>query len=179
LVFSKTGDVPLAINRNNADPEMWSGSTIATDMTCSHCTDALAAFCSDVRSQGRPFTVVLGPIREEVLENLPEVRNVDNDRRARVQAVLQRCGGTMFDITQYSVLSDACFANAVHLNANGMRALTEQLARFRRGEILVKGMPLSCSVASVSANAKGGEVEDPPGQGPDGRLLPTAPESSR
>jgi len=160
LVFSKTGDVPLEINQANADPEMWNGDTIDADIACTHCTDALAAFCSDVRSQGRAFTLVLGPVREGVLERYPEVRDVDDDRRARIQAVLDQCGGKMFDITQYFVLSDACFANAVHLNANGMQALTAQFERFRRGETLAKGASLPCGGFPVSAAANPREPEN-------------------
>ena len=147
LVFSKTGAAPLAMNRDNADPVSWNGDNMIAETTCTHCTDALASFCREVRSQGLPFTVVLGPIRDEVLERRPELHAVAEDHRARVRAVVQDCGGTLFDITSFFTLSDACFANSVHLNAQGMYALTEQLERFRRHETLVKGKSLTCSAA--------------------------------
>ena len=170
LVFSKTGDVPLEINQDNADPRSWNADTMTVEMACAHCTDTLAAFCREVRSQDRPFTVVLGPIREEVLERYPKLRAEDDDRRARVQAVVQQCGGTLFDVTQFFTLSDACFADAVHLNAQGMYAVTEQLERFRRDETFVKGKSLSCGAARVAAGpdfGEGGHVEDHLQAGPD------------
>lgn len=147
LVFSRTGDAPLEINKDNSDPALWNGDTMTAETTCAHCTDALAAFCTEVRSQGRPFTVVLGPIRQEVLERYPELRAVDDDHRARVRAVVQQCGGTLFDVTSFFTFSDACFANSVHLNARGMYALTEQLEHFRRHETFAKGQLLSCGAA--------------------------------
>lgn len=163
LVFSKTGDVPLEINQGDADPRLWNGDTISVEMACAHCTDTLAAFCREVRSQGRPFTVVLGPIREEVLERYPNIRAEEDDRRARVRAVVQQCGGTLFDVTEFFTVSDICFANDVHLNAQGMHAVTEQLERFRRGETFAKGKSLSCGAAPVAPGAdigEGGHVGD-------------------
>lgn len=149
LVFSKTGDVPLEMNQNNSDPVLWNGDNMIAETTCAHCTDALAAFCREVRSQGIPFTVVLEPIRPGVLERRPDLRAVGDDHRARVHAVVGQCGGTLFDVTQFFSLSDACFANSAHLNAQGMYAVTEQLERFRRHETL-KEKFLSCRAATVA-----------------------------
>jgi len=157
LVFSKTGDVPLEINQDDADPRLWNGDTISVEMACHHCTDALAAFCTDVRSQGRPFTVVLGPIREGVLERHPNIRVEEEDRRARVQAVVQQCGGTLFDVTGLFAVDDSCFANDVHLNAQGMHAVTQQLELFRRDGTLAKGKSLSCGAATVAPGRDIGE----------------------
>jgi hypothetical protein len=152
LVFSMTGDVPLDINKDNAEPRLWNGETIFPDITCAHCTENLAAFCDEVRGQGQPFTILLGPIREEVLERYPEIRALDHDRRARINAVVKKCGGAVFDVTQFATLNDACFANSIHLNMHGMRALTEQFVRFRRGDTLPTGMLLSCDEEKFSSN---------------------------
>jgi len=146
MAFSKTGAVPLDISVDTADHQAWNGDTIFSDITCLHCVDDLARFCKDVRAQGRPFTVVLGPIRPEVLASVPAVRAVDADRRARIRSVVQECGASLFDITEYATLNDTCFANSVHLNAHGMSAMTEQFARFRRGDIAARGLPLACGV---------------------------------
>jgi hypothetical protein len=153
LVFSKTGDVPLDIDRSNADPRMWNGEAIAQDMTCLHCMEDLAAFCGEVRGQGHSFTVVLGPLRPEVLERIPQLRDIEDDRRVRIRASLQGCGGTLFDVSEFAVLDDACFANSVHLNGRGMHAVTALLVRFRRGEHFVHGVSPSCAVPEVATSS--------------------------
>jgi hypothetical protein len=161
LVFSKTGDAPLEINQETADPRLWNGDTVSVEMECTHCTDTLATFCREVRNQGLPFTVFLGPIREGVLEKNPGIRAEYNDRRARVQAVVEQCGGTLFDVTRFFTLSDACYANSVHLNAQGMRAVTEQLMQFRRGKTPTETKFLSCGthpVAPGSDSSDGGNA---------------------
>jgi len=150
LVFSKTGAVPLEFGRDTADPKAWSGETIDPDLNCLHCVDDLARFCREVRAEGRAFTVVLGPIRPEVLARMPRVQAVDVDRRARIQTVLKGCGGSLFDITDYATLDDACFANSVHLNAFGMSAMTEKFVQFRRGETIARRMPLPCGASPVA-----------------------------
>jgi hypothetical protein len=156
MVFSKTGAVPLDISRETADPSAWSGATIGPEINCLHCVDDLARFCKEVRADGRPFTVVIGPIRPEVLAKAPSVRAVDADRRARIRTVAEGCGATLFDITEYATLDDSCFANSVHLNGRGMSAMTEQFVRFRRGEKVAQRMPLPCSVPLVARGSRGG-----------------------
>ena len=137
------------MTKQNSDPAEWNGDTMTAETTCTHCTDALASFCTEVRGQGHPFTLVLGPIRTGVLEAHPALRAVAEDRRARVQTVLHQCGGALFDVTAYFSLSDDCFANSVHLNARGMYAVTTQLERFRRHESMAQAekIPLSCSAS--------------------------------
>jgi hypothetical protein len=144
MAFSKTGAVPLDINGNTADRQSWSGDTILPDITCLHCVDDLARFCKDVRAHGRPFTVVLGPIRPGVLATMPRVRAVDADRRERIRTIVKACGASLFDVTEYASLDDACFANSVHLNGHGMSAMTEQFVRYRRGEKAAQRIPLPC-----------------------------------
>jgi hypothetical protein len=159
LVFSKTGAVPLEMGRENADPRQWSGETIELALTCLHCTDDLARYCTDVRSQRRSFSIVLGPIRAEVLERMDKVRAVVADRRARIQEVARGCGATLFDLTEYARISDSCFANSVHLNAHGMHALTEQLVRYRRGESLARGMGISCEALPLAGSTSAMHAE--------------------
>jgi hypothetical protein len=156
MVFSRTGSVPLDISRDTADPGAWSGDAIVPDIACLHCVDDFAGFCSDVRADGRPFTVVIGPIRPEVLARMPSVRAVDADRRARIRTVVKACGATLFDITEYATLDDSCFANSVHLNGHGMSAMTEQFLRFRRGEKMAQRMPLPCSDVHLVARGSSG-----------------------
>jgi len=155
LVFSKTGAVPLEIGQENADPGAWNGVTIDPETNCRHCTDDLLRFCNEVRSRGRPFTIVLGPIREKVLLNMPEVRAVVTDRQVRIHQVAQTCGAGLFDLTGFASVDDSCFANSVHLNAGGMHAMTEQLERFRRGESPARGMIISCAPIPVARGAEG------------------------
>ena len=153
LMFSRTGAVPLEIGQENADPGAWSGVTI-DETSCRHCVDDLLRFCTEVRSQGKPFTIVLGPIRAEVLQSQPGVRALVADRQARIRHVAQACGASLFDLTEFASMDDTCFANSVHLNAGGMHAITEQFERFRRGESLTRGMAISCTQPSVTHSAR-------------------------
>ncbi len=155
LMFSKTGAVPLELGQENVDPGAWSGVTIDPDTNCRHCTDDLLHFCGEVRSQAKPFTIVLGPIRAEVLRSKPEVRAVVADRQVRIRQVAQACGASLFDLTGFASLDDSCFANSVHLNAGGMHAMTEQLERFRRGESPKRGMSISCAPIPLARSATG------------------------
>jgi hypothetical protein len=151
LVFSETGAVPLEISRANAEPRLWNGEAIAPESACAHCTDDLAGFCKAVRTQDRPFTVVLGPVRPEVLERRLDLRIVDADRRTRIRSVVRECGGTLFDATQFATFDDSCFADSAHLNARGMHALTALLVRFRRGEPMESGIPASCAANAIAS----------------------------
>jgi hypothetical protein len=145
MAFSKTGSVPLDINGETSDPRLWNGDTIVTDISCQHCVDDFAGFCKEVRAQGHPFTIVLGPIRAEVLTRLSRVRSLVLDRRARIGAVAKECGASLFDIAEYATLDDSCFANSIHLNARGMRVLTQELLQVRRGERPTTGLLRSCN----------------------------------
>lgn len=161
LMFSRTGAVPLEIGQKNADPKAWSGVTIDPDTNCRHCTDDLLEFCKEVRSQGKPFTIVLGPIRAEVLESKADVRAVVTDRRARIRQVAQACGAGLFDLSEFASVDDSCFANSVHLNARGMHAMSEYLERFRRGEPPLKGAVISCAPLPTAQSVDGSEARSP------------------
>lgn len=145
LAFSNTGAVPLEIDDKNSEPRLWNGDAIVPELACDHCTDDLISYCTEVKSRGLPFTVILGPLREAVLERRPEVRAVDDDRRNRIRTVLEQCGGTLFDASQYATFDDSCFADSAHLNSHGMRALTELFIEFRRGQISAQRLRLSCA----------------------------------
>jgi hypothetical protein len=151
LVFSETGAVPLEIDRDHAEPRLWDGAAIVPELGCSHCTDGLVGFCREVRGQGRQFTVVLGPVRPQVLERRPDVLAVDKDRRARVRWAVQECGGTLFDADQFATFDDSCFADSAHLNARGMHEFTGLLVRFRRGEALQPGSAVSCPTDAIAS----------------------------
>jgi hypothetical protein len=159
LMFSKTGAVPLEIGQKNADPKAWSGVTIDPDTNCRHCTEDLLQFCKAVRAQGKPFTIVLGPIRAEVLRDKPEVRAVVTNRQARIRQVAQDCGADLFDLAEFATVDDSCFANSVHLNAGGMHAMTEYLEQFRRGESPTRGTVISCAPFPVAGGSDGSQVE--------------------
>jgi len=144
MAFTKTGAVPLDIGPGTAEYRTVISEALDLTPHCVRCVSDLAQFCQDVRSEGRPFTVVLGPVRPIDLEGSPRLRAVVADRRAQIRALVQECNATLFDITEYASLDDSCFANSLHLNAQGMSAMTAQLERFRRGESIPKGMALSC-----------------------------------
>lgn len=154
MAFSETGAVPLDITAHTANRQLWNGETIVPNIACLHCVDDLRGFCKAVRAKGVPFTVVLGPIRTKVLETMADVRAVDTDRRARIRAVVEECGASFFDITEKFTLDDSCFANSAHLNGRGMSALTEQLARFRRGETAALGASLECGASFAAEGPK-------------------------
>jgi len=144
MAFTKTGAVPLEIDVGPAGPR--AGISEALDLTphCTRCMGDLAQFCRDVRAEGRPFTIVLGPVLPDVIQQNPRVRAVIADRKEQFRTVAEGCNAQLFDITDYATLDDSCFANSLHLNAQGMSAMTAQLARFRRGESIPKGTTLTC-----------------------------------
>ena len=163
LAFDRTGAVPLDMNVDPANTQSRISEAIELNPHCVHCLDDLAQFCQDVRAAGRPFTVVLGPVRPSVVEHWPEVRAVVADRRAQIRSVVQACKATLFDITDFATLDGSCFANSLHLNAQGMSAMTAQFVRFRRGQSIPKGMALQCSGARVArASSSGGEKASAP-----------------
>jgi hypothetical protein len=144
MVFSKTGAVPLEIDPSTAEARAGISEALDLNPHCIRCTSDLAQFCRDVRGTGRPFTVVLGPVRPDVIDQNPRIRAVIAARKEQFRAVTEGCNAQLFDITDYATLDDSCFANSLHLNAQGMSAMTAQLARFRRGESIPKGMTLTC-----------------------------------
>lgn len=154
MVFTKTGAVPLDIS-TETHPIASLGAF--DDITCLHCVEDLARFCKDVHAQGHPFTVVLGPTQPEVLASMPTVRAIDIDRRSRIRTVVQECGASLFDITEYATLDDACFANSIHLNGHGMSAMTEEFAKFRRGEIPERGVSLACGAPLAARSVSTGQ----------------------
>jgi hypothetical protein len=163
LVFTKTGAVPLEIFPETAQSGAAMGEVIDPDPNCVRCLSDLAQFCQDVRAAGRPFTVVLGPVRSDVIEGMPKVRALAAARRAQIRAVVQECKATLFDISEYAALDDSCFANSIHLNAQGMSAMTAQLVRFRRGESIPKRMTIPCGGPHVAraSRAAGEEASAP------------------
>jgi hypothetical protein len=161
MAFTKTGAVPLEIDVGPAGPR--AGISEALDLTphCTRCMGDLAQFCRDVRAEGRPFTIVLGPVLPDVIEQNPRVRAVIADRKEQFRTVAEGCNAQLFDITDYATLDDSCFANSLHLNAQGMSAMTAQLARFRRGESIPKGTTLACGglhLATASGTQQGSSI---------------------
>jgi hypothetical protein len=78
-----------------------------------------------------------------VLEENPRVRAVITDRKQQFLRIAEGCNAKLFDITDYAAVDDSCFANSLHLNSQGMTAMTAQLARFRRGDSIANGT-LTC-----------------------------------
>jgi len=165
LAFTKTGAVPLESSVDAPGRRTWNGEAVF-DLTtdCVHCMDDLAQFCRDARGAGLPFTVVVGPIWPEVTERLPRIRAIVANRRAQLRAVAQQCNATLFDITDYATLDDPCFANSLHLNAQGMSAMTAQFVRFRRGQSIPKGMALPCGGSRVARESNSGAEKAPGSQ---------------
>jgi hypothetical protein len=157
MAFTKTGAVPLEIGPGSAEYRAGIAEGLDLNPHCVGCMSDLAQFCRDVRGVGRPFTVVLGPVRPNVMEQNPKIRAVIADRRAQIQAVVQECNAQLFDITDYATVDDSCFANSLHLNAQGMSAMTAQFVRFRRGDSIPKGAALTCGGPPLAATS--GEAE--------------------
>jgi hypothetical protein len=144
MVFTKTGAVPLEIDVGVAGLRAGISDALDLNPHCTRCMSDLSQFCRDVRREGRPFTIVLGPVLPDVIEQDPRVRAVIADRKEQFRTVAEGCNAQLFDITDYATLHDSCFANSLHLNAQGMSAMTAQLVRFRRGESIPKGTTLTC-----------------------------------
>lgn len=144
MVFTKTGAVPLEMEASAAGPRADIGEALDLNPHCTHCMSDLSQFCRDVRREGLPFTIVLGPVLPDIIEENPRVRAVIADRKEQFRSVAEGCDAQLFDITDYATLDDSCFANSLHLNAQGMSAMTAQLQRFRRGESIPKGITITC-----------------------------------
>src|SRR5271163_3835608 len=138
MAFTRTGAVPLEIGPGTAESRAGIAEGLDLNPHCVRCMSDLAQFCRDVRGAGLPFTVVLGPVRPDMIEQSPKIRAVIADRRAQIRALVQECDAQLFDVTDYASLDDSCFANTLHLNAQGMSAMTAQLVRSRRGESIPK-----------------------------------------
>jgi hypothetical protein len=145
VAFSKTGSVPLTIDRKDVDPQRWAASNIFAG-GCDHCMDDLAGMCREVRADGRPFALVLPPVRLDVLARRQDLRAMHEDRRVRISAVMRECGGVFFDVGESTAFDDSCFADFAHLNARGMDAMTGLLTRFRRGERVESESMVTCDV---------------------------------
>ena len=156
LVFTKTGEVPLEFASSKMDEGARITEALDLRPNCVRCMSDVGQFCRDVRSAGLPFTLVVGPVRPDLLATVPSVREVVAQRKAQLRSLVQECNGTLFDITDYASLDESCFANTLHLNAPGMRAMTGQFVRFRRGEKIPKGMVLSCGGSPVVPSAHSG-----------------------
>lgn len=162
--FTNTGAVPLEINPDAAESRRGIGEALDLNPHCERCMSDLAQFCRDVRSAGRPFTVLLGPVQPDVIEQSQKIRSVVADRKAQVRALAEECNARLFDVTDYATLDDSCFANALHLNAQGMNAMTAQFERFRQGESASRGTTIPCGgprLAGVSSTG-GGNKSVPP-----------------
>ena len=144
MVFTKTGAVPLQIDVGATGPRVGISEALDLSPHCTRCMTDLSQFCHDVRRKGQPFTIVVGPVLPDIIERDPRVRAVIAARKEQFRKVAEGCNAQLFDITDYATLDDSCFANSLHLNAEGMSAMTAQLVRFRRGESLPKGMTLTC-----------------------------------
>jgi hypothetical protein len=156
MAFTKTGAVPLEIGPGTSEFQTGIGEALDLTPRCQHCMSELAEFCRDVRSLGRPFTVVLGPVRPDVIEHNPRIRAVVAERRAQIRAVVQECNAQLFDITDYATLDNSCFANSFHLNAQGMSAMTEEFERFRQRELAHKAITIKCNGSQVAAVSRSG-----------------------
>lgn len=159
LVFTRTGAVPLEMRSSIAGPRIGIGDALDLNPHCVRCMDDLAQFCKDVRSVGRPFTVVLGPVQPDVIAGDPRIRAVIADRGAQIRAAVRECNARLFDITDYATLDNSCFANSLHLNAQGMSAMTAQLVRFRRSEAIPKGTVISCGDLHTARTSGTGRQE--------------------
>lgn len=161
MAFTKTGAVPLELVA-----ESRAGTSEALDLSphCVRCMTDIAQFCRDVGSEDRHFTVVLAPVLPGVISQSPKLRAVVADRKQQIQAMVQECHARLFDITDYARVDDSCFANSLHLNAQGMSAMTAQFERFRRGESIPKGTAITCgSGVHLATSVKGKEgISTPP-----------------
>ncbi len=142
--YSATGSVPL--ERNDSKLGHWNDvNAVAVERQCLHCLDGVEAYCSAVTRSGLPFTLFLAPLQPAALDLRPDLRAADADRRSRLKDTVHRCGGTLFDAPEFATFADACFEDAVHLNARGMRAVTRLLEQVRRGDTPARRAALDCA----------------------------------
>ena len=157
MEFTKTGAVPLDIDVRAEGPRPGISEALDLSPSCARCMDDLSQFCRNVRKEGKSFTIVLGPVLPDIVDQDPRVRAVIANRKEQFRALAKGCDAQLFDVTDFAALDDSCFANSLHLNAQGMSAMTAQLERFRRGELMSKGTSLVCGglhLATTSGTGK-------------------------
>lgn len=142
--YSATGSVPL--ERNDSKIGRWNDvDAVVVERQCDHCVEAVETYCTAVTGSGLPFTLFLAPLQPRALDLRPDLRAVDADRRARLKDSIHRCGGVLFDTSEHAAFADACFEDAVHLNARGMRAVTTLFEQVRRGDTPARKAAVDCA----------------------------------
>ena len=142
--YSETGSVPL--ERNDSKIGRWNDvNAVAVERQCDHCVEGVEAYCTEVTQSDLPFTLFLAPLQPRALDLRPDLRAVGADRRARLKDAVRRCGGVLFDASEHAAFADACFEDAVHLNARGMRAVTTLFEQVRRGDTPTRKAAVDCA----------------------------------
>lgn len=130
LSFTRTGAVPLAIPHDAIAPSRWNPQE-DFDPACRNCMEEINALCRKTLGQGRSFTVVLPPLTHWIMEHRPEIKAIHDDRERRLLATLKQCGGAFFDAATWGDFDDSCFADFAHLNAEGMKKMTDLFVAWR------------------------------------------------
>jgi hypothetical protein len=142
--FTRTGAVPLDIYGAEIDASRWNPVNLSAQDGCLHCGEMLTKMCAEVRGSGGDFTLVVPPLSPYVQGRRPDVRARYAQGRERMRAIIDACHGKMFDAEAMADFSDECFVDFEHLNAKGMRALTEIFVQWRKSGPPAKRTFVTC-----------------------------------
>lgn len=144
LKFSETGAAPLLIRPDQSDPSRWNPPQ-PFSVECKDCMREIESMCVAFREKNIPFSVVMPPLTQWIGEHREDVRAAYADRRTRLAAVLKRCGAPLFDAAKWAKFDDACFADFAHLNATGMRRMTELFLHWREKKLTETPISINCA----------------------------------
>ncbi len=143
--FTPTGSVPLDIYGPAINATRWNAVGLADDGGCRRCGATLAAVCQEAVRGGHDFTLIMPPLTRYIRSHRSDVEARYQRGRGVMKAVMAACGGHMFDAGSVATFDDGCFVDFEHLNARGMRALTELFIQWRRTGTLPPKRSVSCS----------------------------------
>ena len=152
--FTPSGAAPLEIYGPARDPGRWNGDGIHQQATCEGCRRTLEQLCRAAARASRQVTIVVPPISPHLSATRPEFKARYDQQRRAIGQTAAACGARALDVGAMARFDDSCFADSLHLNAEGARALTDLFIRRSRPSAPDGPSEISCrTVAGVPQHA--------------------------
>jgi hypothetical protein len=142
--FTRTGFVPLDVYGRHIDQRRWKGVGMTPGSSCERCVDTLLRMCQTVVKSDRSFVIVIPPISPYILAHRQDFAARYEDGKKQFRNANADCGGKLFIASDFANFSDSCFADFLHLNAEGARHLTDVFIGWL-GKQPTNGAPVDCS----------------------------------
>jgi hypothetical protein len=147
--FDSTGAAPLQIHGAQIAPARWNALQLGVDPfdargDCHGCGAALFRLCQSARATGVPISLVIPPLSNHILQSRPDIARWYAQGRTMIRSVGATCGAKVFDVAQAARVSDTCFADFAHLDADGARQITALYLAWRDGRRTPPGVAVSC-----------------------------------